>query len=546
LTEEKSLSSFVYHAKTSLSGAVWYDEYAGEIEKSFGTMSYGRLGVHVSKHGWARFDISELPDDATVTGVDLLLYQYYYGGGSGLQMRARLVQDANASAWDLYGYVVSGTAISDWFYPPNGWCGWLSLPLYGLANAAVESCLTQGYIDIGIQSYAPYSSVGSAYGYTAPSNLKAHLRISFTSPSVVGNMVALDCHLSAFPCRTNEAETVSFRASFQGDTLLESAFAYLNVDGVAVDSQVVHNVTPGDTITTSLVFRAPQDEKKLQIECYTKLPIDSLLSDDTAYLDCWCFPSYTTAAVDFEPDHFSAFPPPGWVVVNGGDTSRWKLNGTIDLNAHTGRFYGICQSGQNPDDWLITDGLRPSATTADTVGLFLCSQYSGRDSVEVWALSKQDPTAKLGLLLDTLLSPLAWREFRLSLDEYPNQPVYVGVHRFRAGGPGICADDVWFSCPMGGAITEPERTVLDAPQFSMEPSVTRNAGVQFRYALRVVAELRVDVLDAAGRRRHTSVVSPTRTAGAVPLNVSDLPAGAYLVRVTFGECAQTLKFVLQR
>jgi hypothetical protein len=277
LTGEKSLPSSVYDAKTSYSGTVQWNDYDHTYAIYPGTIYYGRGGAHAYNHGWARFDIDGLPDDATVTGVELFLYQYGYWGEFGICIRAVLVQDVNASAAELYQYVGSGPAISDLFTPPSESCGWISLALYGLANAAVESCLTQGYIDVGIQRGAcPINTYGGAYGYTAPTDLKAYLQINYNSPSV----------------------------------------------------------------------------------------------------------------------------------------------------------------------------------------------------------------------------------------------------------------------------TELEEAPLNAPQFSIEPSVCHNARVRLRYALREVSELRVDVLDAVGRRRLTSKVSPARATGAVPLDVTDLPAGAYLVRVTSGAYARTLKLAL--
>jgi hypothetical protein len=96
------------------------------------------------------------------------------------------------------------------------------------------------------------------------------------------------------------------------------------------------------------------------------------------------------------------------------------------------------------------------------------------------------------------------------------------------------------------AITEPVGTLLDVPQFALEPSVARSSGIQLRYALGKVKQLNVAVFDGTGRRRLASPVCPTTTQGLAPLNVAGLPPGAYVVCVTCGDFVRTLKLVLER
>jgi hypothetical protein len=401
----------------------------------------------------------------------------------------------------------------------------------------------QGYVDMGLVAWS--GCFGCSYGYTAPSDLKACLEVSFSSSAEFCDMVALNGHLSTFPCRSNEAETVPVRVSCEGESSPGSVTAYLDLDGAVADSQVMGEIHPGETLTANLAFRAPPQEKKLQIACYTKVPNDSFPSNDTVYLDCWCFPVYTTAAVDFEPDYCPSFPPPGWAMSNSNN-AYWMLNSTMDPSAHAGRYYGVCTGGLNPpNNWLITSALYISPATADTVGLFLRGHGSSLDSVEVWALWAQDPSAQLGLLLDTSLSS-AWQEFRLSLDQFESQPIYVGIHRFLDGGSGIRVDDVWFSCPMQSAVTESQTASPSAGRFSLAPNLTHGPAVRLEYALSKAAEVRVDILDVAGRCWLETASKPAGTRGTIPLTVSRLPAGAYFVRVTSGTHTQVLKFVLQR
>jgi len=409
----------------------------------------------------------------------------------------------------------------------------------------VESCLTQGYIDMGINGGQGYYAWADAYGYADPSDLKAYLCVTLTSATEFSDMAALGVHLGSFPCRAAEQETVSFTASCSGEPPPGSAMAYLSVDGATVDSQPMGEAGKGETLTANLVFQAPGDEKKVSISCFTKLASDPFSNNDTAFFDCWTFPAHATAAVDFEPDHFPSFPPPGWVVIDRGDTCRWTRNSIIDLNAHTGRYYSRCQGGADPNDWLISGRLLPSAATADTVGLFLRSSGSPQDSVQVWALSAQEPESTLGLLLDTSLAPGVWQEYRLSLDQYEGF-TYVGIKRFHAGWPGIWVDDVWFSCPIGDAVAEPTESHARAVQFSLTPNPARGSRVRLNWVLPFLSDVRVDVVDVLGRRWSSDIVTATRNKGSTTLRLDGLPGGTYFVRARSGVHSRTLKFVLER
>jgi hypothetical protein len=540
LAEGSKLTSGSYHAKTSYSG--WVRSSESEYYKYYGSIIYGSMSQYGSLDGWARFDLGAIPDDATVTDVQLRLYQYAHSSfGSNLPgATVVLIKDVMPSAETLCSYIWSGTRISD-----RATChdGWNQIPLYVLSRAAVESCLTQGYIDMGIGGGVFVN--GRASGYDAPSDLKAYLNVKFSSPTEFTDLTALGASLSSFPCRSAERETVSFTVLRSGVPPPGSVMAYLNVDSATVDSQLMSDVGSGETLRANLVFQAPEEGKKLDVSCFTNLASDPIRNNDTSFFDCWVFPAYATAAVDFEPDHFPSFPPPEWAIIDRGDSCRWTRNSIIDLSAHTGRYYARCQGGSNPDDWLITGKLLPSATTADTVGLFLRSGGTPQDSVQVWALYAQNPESTLGLLLDTALAAGIWKEFRLSLDQYEG-PMYVGIKRFHAGWPGIWVDDVWFSCPTGAAVAEIGDLDPSAVRFSLTPNPARGTRVQLNWVLPVSSEVRADVVDALGRRWSSDVVTSARNKGSTALRLDDMPAGTYFVRAASGAHTQTLKFVLQR
>jgi hypothetical protein len=442
-------ATYNYKAKTSLSGEVLADYSGQQIYKRLGRIAYG---INANPHaevrvlGWARFGLGRIPDNASVTGVDFCMYQYWSLSFLHRTVeQARLVRNVEEPAETLYNDITSGTPISDW---DTCYDGWDVIALDSGGCAAVESCLAQGYIDLGL-GWKEY--LGNAYGYDAPSDLKAYLRIDFTSSLDICDMVAQDAYLSTFPCRATEAETVSFRVACQGENSSANVTAFLDLDGATVDSQALGEVEPGETLTTHLAFVAPAQQKKLQLSCYTRVSNDSLTDNDTASLDCWCFPASATAAVDFEPDHFPSFPPPGWVL--RGTSPQWMVNPIIDLDAHTGRRYASSDAGDSTrNTWLITSALYPSPAANDSVGLFLRSNGS-YDRLQAFALSAQDTSAQLGLLMDDSLDQ-NWREYKFNLDAFDRLPVYIGIRRSSFVGYGVRLDDVWFSCPTVPAVAD--------------------------------------------------------------------------------------------
>ena len=145
----------------------------------------------------------------------------------GVLARVVLVRDATAPAEILYGHVSTGTLLSD---RATCYDGWNQIGLYEVSHAAVESCLTQGYIDMGIQSGSTRCS-GEAYGYTGPTDLKAFLLVTFTTETQFCDLCALDARLASFPSRTSEQETVRLTALHPGDIQPESVMAYLDLNG---------------------------------------------------------------------------------------------------------------------------------------------------------------------------------------------------------------------------------------------------------------------------------------------------------------------------
>lgn len=526
-----------YRAKTSLSGTAWMNGRTGEYWNVYGDIGYGQTGQYTVTAGWSRFDLRAIPDDATVNKVRLLIHEYSELSNGNVVVK--LIPDALAGAQALFNSIYNGLAVSDPYPCPSGWS---SIPLNDTACAAVESCLVQGHIDMGLSAQFPL--VGSSYGYTAPSDLKAYLLVSFSSTAEFCDVSALSGYLATFPCRVGEAETVSFRVSCEGESSPGSVTAYLDINGTHADSQVVDAIHPGDTIEAILAFRAPPQEGKLSLSCYTTVLNDSFRNNDTAYSNCWCFPAYASAAVDFEPEHCPDFPPQGWAVSDSGG-AYWVLTHAMDPYAHSGRNYAFCRFGSSPDNWLISSLLYVSPSTADTVGFFLRSHGTTQDSVEVWALSEQDPSARLGLLLDTALDS-SWREFRLSLDHLDSQPVYVGIRRFLDDGPGIRVDDVWFSCPMQGAVAETPMAQAGVGHYAVVPNLTSGPMVWFEYRVDREADIRVAILDVAGRCRMMTSAKPSQITGRIPVDVAGLPSGVYLVRAACGTHTQTLRLVLQR
>lgn len=138
----------------------------------------------------------------------------------------------------------------------------------------------------------------------------------------------------------------------------------------------------------------------------------------------------------------SAFPPPGWSVVNADSGRRtWQR---FDLAARTPPACAYCgweNAYVRNSDWLIT----PQCTVATGDRLsFWCRAHDTayRESVEVWLSEASPRPGDFGRLAAFGTNSTAYEQFELDLAPYAGQRVFLGLVYRSLNRYGLLLDDV--------------------------------------------------------------------------------------------------------
>ncbi|MFO7650596.1 MAG: T9SS type A sorting domain-containing protein [bacterium] len=520
-------------ASASLTGHLQVNARLMQYRKYYGSLVYSALnGTHVYCTGLARFDISAIPDSASIISVTLRYHQYsrtYSPRGDIL-----LVEDITASAESVAAQLGRSVEVSPASAHVDGWNS-RSLNQNGLR--ALESLLTRGFVDLAIVS----GDAGSAHGYSTPRDVRPHLIVQYELPGGQVNAKLTSIAYASFPPKPGEEESVRVTITNLGDTTATDVWVYCSVPGSPLDSQCIAAVAPSESVSTTFRFTGLQAEASVSITCHVSAASDLSHADDTADINFWVFPAAAVLSEGFEPYSCPTFPPSGWRALG-----RWRRNTELDLWQHSGRYhaYAYYQEGSASNEWLFTPMLFPDSRTADTLGFFYRSRPSYHDYMQVWALDGQDPADTLALLLDRSFEPTAWIQARFSLDDFDGDSVCIGLRKYLSPYSGVCIDDLWCTSALAPGVAEGGPALpRTGDRLTAFPSPARSA-VTLRWTGAASSDWRIAIHDMAGRLVR-EVRDPAGDGAGGRASVR-LPAGVYVARATSGKFTSTARFVVTR
>jgi hypothetical protein len=511
-----------------------------------GDIAYGTGDVRYrASHGYASFDLGEMPDSIEVSRVELRYYQYYsykqfVGGGLIPQTTLRLVNDVNSSAYTLYVDCGSGPVIDPEQLTYNGW---VARPFKGSGLEAFDSCRVRGEsINLGLGG--GYCAPGGAFGVGPYHPTRAYLEIQYSTNASYCDIAALDAGFDSFPLVVGDSIVVVGRFTNTGNSTAYAVPVCASCTGTTGDTIIVDSLAPDDTTSVRIALPPAAEPGIASLVLSTDVQGDWCRHNDTAIKSTYVFPHGTRSAEDFEPEHSPAFPPPGWFVSNGGDTNTWYHGGPGDRNAHSGDYYAACGGYGQTDDWLVTYGLSPDSSTADTVGFFLSAVTSSSwCKAEVWAIGSQDPGDTLDMLLADTLRAGGWREYRVGLDQFDGQVVYIGLRSAVTTGVPLQVDDVWFTSGRVPGVNE--QTSLGAPLgLTLFPNPAPRGPVRLSYPHVGSEPVEVEMCDILGRVVSSQRVSISAAGGAGEMDCWNLAAGVYFVSLRSGAIAARSKLVV--
>jgi hypothetical protein len=446
-----------------------------------------------------------------------------------------LIPDVNAPGQQLFQDISNGTVVDTRYYTGDGW---VVRSFNGAGLATVDSCIRANEaINLGINGggYA----YGAAYGVGSYHPLRAYLEIHYSTTASYCDIVAVEAAFDSFPLVVGDSVVVVGRFTNTGNRTAYTLPLIASCTGTTSDTVIVASLAPDDTVSVRTALPPALAPGIASLVLCSNAQGDWCRHNDTAIRSTHMFPRGTRSAEDFELEHSPSFPPAGWVVSNGGDTNTWHRAGPGDRYAHTGDFYA---TSYVDDDWLISYGLSPNFTTADTVGAFVLRPNTGCP-VQVWALGSQNPNNVLGLLVDTVIQALGWHDLRIGLDQFDGETLYVG---FRTSGGWLCLDDVWFTSERVLAVEEPTQGPASGLRLSLGQNPVTGNSVVIRYQTPKAGPLLVEVIDASGRVAARQRLEMALGSGQFAFLAGGWPSGAYFVRVKAGAASATAKCVVYR
>jgi hypothetical protein len=532
-----------YVCPPSASGRVMYDGHTGSCTKYPGAISYGVIDSrYFSAHGYVSFGLAEFPDSAVLVSVRLWCYQYEhdsYGGGLP-STSVVLIPDVNAPAQQLFQDISNGTVVDTRSYTGDGWVV-RSFNSAGLATA--DSCIRgDDAIDIGINGGG--CAYGAAYGAGPFDPRRAYLEVQYTTTAQYSDVVAIEVLFGSNPYTVGDSIVAVSRFRNSGNRAALGFPILTSLNGV-VDTVDIDSLAPNETLNIRAAFAPMTAPGSIKVTACSRIPSDWCPHNDTAVATTYVFPYGTRSAECFELDFTPSFPPSGWLVYNGGDTSTWHRGGPADRYAHSGDFYATCARSDRTEDWLITYGLAPSSGTADTVGVFISAPYSWCFP-QVWALGSQNPNDIIGLLLDTVIQTQGWCEKHIGLDQLDGQTVFVGFRNCATAGGPLCLDDAWFTSERVPAVEEPTTGLTPVLKLTLGQNPVTGDRVVIRYRTPTPGPLLVEVADALGRTVARQRLPIAPGSGEVGLATGNWPTGAYFFRVRVGAASAATKCIVQR
>lgn len=130
--------------------------------------------------GWLKFDLSPIPDDAIIDTVSLNYYCYEATNGPSTFVRLLPGDPVPQTPQTLWNWITTGTPVT--FAQTHG-TDWITRVLNNTGRAAVESCLTQNWIALGLHEWTSRTgAILRAYGI-GTGQYTPYLEIAYNLPA---------------------------------------------------------------------------------------------------------------------------------------------------------------------------------------------------------------------------------------------------------------------------------------------------------------------------------------------------------------------------
>lgn len=474
--------------------------------------------VNAVERGWAKFDLSVIPDDAVIVSAALRYSASQlqpYGAGVVPRLLAvdPVVENSGAV---LMQQITTGPEMAEPLpIPYQAVPIWVLQQLNSAAVAAIQGRLAADWIAFGFDETSEDPDYGGQfYGWNSSSR-RPRLIVTYYLPVDVR---VLACSTSSYPLVAGQDETIWARIANLGTNVAHSVRVTGLVDNVPFDSVLLSQVGPG--VETTVVFNYRYGGTLPGPRSFAAAVRNSgepARPNDTARFDDWLFPAGTYFAEGF--DRTTASLPNGWVArSNDGGNYLWTRSS--GSQAHTGASFARCifETTLPNDDWLISPPLVLAAGFVDSVGLFVrTAGVSPVDTLELWVMSGQNIADTVARLRRVVVGSTSYLELGASLEWHSGTTIHLGLRKRGISLNQLIVDDIWVMRQTGQdvgvtTVVQPAGTIYQGRVVQPE-MVIRNFGVySATFGLRVVI------------RRQGVVVYDTTETG-IPL-----AAGASLVR----------------
>ncbi len=524
----------------AMSGCVMRDN-GMNCTKYPGAISYGVYDsrAYMTANGYVSFDLAGFPDSAAVIAARLWYYQYEHGAlldPNPPYTSVVLIPDVNAPAEQLLYDIFEGIVVDPIEYTDDGW---VVRSFNSVGLAAVDSCvLTDGSIDIGICGGG--CAHGAAYGAGPYHPLRAYLEMQYATDASYCDVVAVAAYFEALPLAVGDSVVVVGRFTNTGNKTAYNVPVIASCTGTTSDTVIIDSLASDDTtdVRTALPPATAPGTASLVVCSYAQG--DWCCNNDTAVATTYMYRTKQAEGFESPP-----FPPVGWTVHNGGDTSTWQRAGPTDRYAHTGQYYARCARTDRTEDWLITYGLKPDSSSPDTVYAFF-STPSSWCYPQVWALGSQNQNDVRALLLDTVITTQGWYEKHIGLDQFDGQTVYVGFRTYAGAGGPLCLDDICFASARTPAVEEPRPAQTSNLRLWFSQNPTTGGRVVVLYQIPKPGPLLFEIADALGRTVAQQRLPAAPGTGRVCFSASSWPTGTYFCRVKAGAASASARCVVNR
>lgn len=157
-----------------------YYKYSGDLY-----FRGGNAASHDRRQAWVKFDLTQVPDNATITAAYVGYYCYAVGEMPTTALRLVVSDPVNASAYVLYNEICSGTQIGPDYAHGEGW---QFRQLNSSGVSAVQSRLVDNWIAVGVHNGSNNRNAwGYAYGFSGGpgGQYRPYLSLDFSVPAAV-------------------------------------------------------------------------------------------------------------------------------------------------------------------------------------------------------------------------------------------------------------------------------------------------------------------------------------------------------------------------